>query len=222
MKSDCYHITLVHGTFARNAPWTKPGSVLRRYLREHIPGRIKLHRFSWSGWPSHSARDRAAQCLRCDLSFRIKKYPDAHHCVIAHSHGGNVVCYAARDPELAEHLAIITLSTPFLVPRKRILRLWGSISLFGTLFTLLLILLFGSILLPIHWWFGPSTPQEFLSFYRMVAEHPYGRQSWTLQLTIAASYLVLFGVGFEIIKLITPWYEWLSTLLRKYSDVFIA
>jgi hypothetical protein len=156
MKSDCYHITLVHGTFAPNALWTKPGSVLRRYLREHIPGRIKFHRFRWSGWPSHLARDRAARCLRSHLSYRIKKYPDARHFVIAHSHGGNIACYAARDPALAEHLAIVTLSTPFLVPRKRILSLWGSMSLYGTL----LILLFGGILFAIHWFYGPSTPQE--------------------------------------------------------------
>ena len=213
MRSDCYHITLVHGTFARNAPWTKPGSVLRRFLRENIPGRIKFHRFRWSGWPSHLARDRAAQCLRSNLSYRINKYPNDRHCVIAHSHGGNIVCYAARDPALAKDLAIITLSTPFLVPRKRLLSLWGSISVFGTLLTLLLVLLFGSILLQIHWWFGPTTPQEFLNFYRTMSEHPFGRQHWTFGLKLSVPILVFVGVCFGIINLILTWYEWLSKTL---------
>jgi hypothetical protein len=206
MYSNNYHIALVHGTFAKNAPWTKPGSALRKYLVEHVPGRIEFHRFRWSGWPSHLARDNAACRLRAELSERIQNYPTARHCVIAHSHGGNIACYAARDPALAQHLdCIVTLSTPFLVSRHRSLSILGTISLLGTLYLLAM----SSFLLTLHWLLGPSTPHEFLSLWRAMAEHPYSHQRMIFVLTLFAFGGLFFG-GKE---LIACWYRWLSTTL---------
>jgi len=205
MHSD-YHITLVHGTFAKNAPWTKPGSPLREYLVEHLPGSVEFHEFPWSGWPSHLARDNAACRLRAELSARIQTDSTACHSVIGHSHGGNIACYAARDPALAQHLdCIVTLSTPFLVSRQRSLSMLGSISALGTLYLLAI----GSILLPLHWLFGPSTPREFLSLWRVMSEHPFSRQRWVFALTV----LALGGLALGAIKLVTRWYRWLSTTL---------
>lgn len=58
----------------------------------------------------------ATQSLAMELTDRVLNYPHARHFIIAHSHGGNIVCYALRDhPELAQNIAgVITLSTPFL------------------------------------------------------------------------------------------------------------
>ena len=219
MHNKSYHITLVHGTFAKNAPWTKPGSALRDYLVEHIPGRIEFHEFRWSGMPSHLARDNAACRLRAELSERIQTDPTACHCVIAHSHGGNIACYAARDPALAKCLdCIVTLSTPFLVMRQRALSILGSISMAGTL----CLLAIGSILFPLHWLFGPSTPHDFLILWRTMAEHPYSRQRWTFSLTLLAFGGLVLGAS----KLIGRWYRWLSTTLSlpelRSNQLFIV
>lgn len=219
MPSDSYHITLVHGTFAKNAPWTRPGSALREYLVEHVPGRIVFHEFQWSGWPSHLARDNAACRLRAELSERIQTDPTACHCVIAHSHGGNIACYAARDPALAQHLdCIVTLSTPFLVSRRRNLSMLGGMSVLGTL----CLLAMSSILLPVHWLFGPSTPGEFLTFWRAMALDPWSRQRWTFALTGLALFCLFLGVS----KLIARWYRWLSTTLSlpelRSNQLFIV
>lgn len=201
-----YHITFVHGTFAKNTPWTKSGSTLREYLVEHVPGRIEFHEFVWSGWPSHMARNNAASRLRTELFERIHTDPTACHCVIAHSHGGNIACYAARDPALAQHLdCIVTLSTPFLVLRQRALSILGGVSVIGTL----CLLATGSILLPLHWLFGPSTPHEFLMLWRAMFEHPYGRQRWVFSFTLLAFGGLVSGVR----MLIAWWYRWLSSTL---------
>ena len=55
-----YVITLVHGTYARNAKWTKASSKLRAHLQKHLDGEPIFSEFQWDGRNRHSSRKRAA------------------------------------------------------------------------------------------------------------------------------------------------------------------
>ena len=206
--SETWHITLVHGTFARNAAWTRPGSALREHLEAHLPGRVVYHRFRWSGWPSHLARDHAAHRLRARLLKCVQNDETAHHCVIAHSHGGNIVCYALRDAaELVERLdCIITLSTPFLLVRSRNLSLFGLESALGSLF----LAMFGAFLLGISWTLGPSTPGEFLDLLREVSVNGWwSYKSWIAWLIGTSVVVFVLGAAYVLAR----WKAWLDATL---------
>lgn len=124
-------ITLVHGTWARDAPWTRDVSPLCCRLRDALPSPIRFERFNWSGRNSFSARHKASEHLRAHLHRLFDQWPAAKHYVIAHSHGGNVVFYAMRDPDIASRLAgVICLSTPFLHATTRDLGPYALIPLF--------------------------------------------------------------------------------------------
>jgi hypothetical protein len=130
-------VTLVHGTFARGAAWTKEGSALRDSLEEIFRGRIKFHNFEWSGYPSYFSRDQASAKLQIFLSHLLQLYPNDMHFIIGHSHGGNVVLYALRNSTLAERIhGVITLSTPFLSARQREFNTIGTAGLIASGITL--------------------------------------------------------------------------------------
>ena len=130
MSESPIYITLVHGTFATRAAWTMPESEFRTNLQKLLREGATFHRFEWSGWPSHIARNHAAKRFREFMSSKLLQYPTAQHFVIAHSHGGNVVLYALRDRSLNDRIkGVITLSTPFLVPRSRDLNSLGIFAL---------------------------------------------------------------------------------------------
>jgi hypothetical protein len=206
--SETWHITLVHGTFARNAAWTRPGSALREHLETHLPGPVVYHRFRWSGWPSHLARDHAARRLRGRLLKCVQNNATAHHCVIAHSHGGNIVCYALRDAaELVEQLdCIITLSTPFLLVRRRNLSLFGLLSALGSL----CVAIFGLFLLGISWALGPSTADEFFDLLRHVAVNGWwSYKSWIAWLIGMSVAVLVWGA----MTVIARWKVWLDATL---------
>jgi hypothetical protein len=114
-----YVVTLVHGTWARRAPWTKEDSPLCCYLRETLRD-VTFYRFEWSGRNSNSARFKAAEKLQLELTTRLTERPTAKHYIIAHSHGGNVALYALRDPELCQRISgLVCLATPFFHVRQR-------------------------------------------------------------------------------------------------------
>ena len=123
-------ITLIHGTNARGAPWTRrETSSLCKYLDEEFGvGRFEVKHFDWDAPNRHAARDKASQELRdayhsVDGPFKPK---DAPQFVIAHSHGGSVVAYALRDDlDFARGLAgAAFLSTPFIQARERLAAWW--------------------------------------------------------------------------------------------------
>ena len=205
--SETWHITLVHGTFARNAAWMRPGSAMREHLESRLPGRVVYHRFRWSGWPSHLARDRAARRLRARLLKCVQNSETAHHCVISHSHGGNIVCYALRDAaELVARLdCIITLSTPFLLVRTRNLSLFGSLSLMGSM----LLAGFGALLLGISWALGPSTRGEFLDLMREVSVNQWSYKRWIMVLILISIVVVVWGAA----SVLARWKAWLDATL---------
>lgn len=112
-------VTLVHGTFARGAAWTKEGSTLAQALRTGLGG-VRIERCEWSGWNGIGARRKGADRLARHLGELLKAFPTARHFVIAHSHGGNISLYAMRNPELGVRIAgIVCIATPFLVARRR-------------------------------------------------------------------------------------------------------
>lgn len=108
-------VTLVHGTWARNAGWPKEGSILRREVTAALGAGTTFRRFRWSGRNRHRARLGAARELQAYLRQGFELHPDAEHFIIAHSHGGNVVTYALADPQIRNRLAgVVSLATPFI------------------------------------------------------------------------------------------------------------
>jgi hypothetical protein len=107
-------ITMVHGTFARKAPWVEPGSSFGVLLRMRLPAALVVP-FRWSGGNNVRARAEAVADLRRHISDVRERYPHAQHALVAHSHGGNVVLSALADYHLARNtLGVATLGTPFL------------------------------------------------------------------------------------------------------------
>jgi hypothetical protein len=99
-------VTLVHGTFTRDAPWTHPDSKLSVALRTALDGGTLIESFDWSGRNSHAARAMAARDLVERLRDRIAAHPDAVHHIVAHSHGGNVAMHALRQPDLQSRVGM--------------------------------------------------------------------------------------------------------------------
>jgi len=110
-----YLITLVHGTFAKGAPWTLGGSSLRNALLKGLGSDTNIQNFEWSGKNTHKARLSAGKDLASFLERTGASHPDSRHVVIAHSHGGNVALYARKQTSARVSLAhIVCLATPFL------------------------------------------------------------------------------------------------------------
>lgn len=109
--------TLIHGTWARNAEWTNPGSPLRKQIRETCPS-AGFRSFQWSGRNSERARRSAAKELRTFVEAGLSEAPDARHFVVAHSHGGNIALALGAD--ITSRIeGIICLATPVIVSRKK-------------------------------------------------------------------------------------------------------
>jgi hypothetical protein len=112
-------ITLIHGTWAKKAPWLRPDSKLSEALMQ-LPGGARIFPFLWSGGNSNNARHLASEQLERELALRVQNYPASRHYLIGHSHGGNVVLRAFARASFKDTIAgVICLSTPFLVARPR-------------------------------------------------------------------------------------------------------
>src|SRR5215472_14725934 len=96
---DQYVITLLHGTWAHGAAWTKDGSPLRALVgkeMQELGATIGFERLDWSGNNRHEDRRADAVKIRRELRELVRKHEKARHFVIAHSHGGNVALRAIR------------------------------------------------------------------------------------------------------------------------------
>lgn len=211
MSGEVFHITLVHGTFARDSAWTRQDSLLCKYLKAHLRGQVEFHRFIWSGWPCQRARSKATHQLRAEVSGRIKDDPEARHCIIAHSHGGNVACYALNDTELAAKLhCLVTLATPFLVTRKRHLSRFGTFSAFASLVSALLVVW---VIIPLPW-MGVSSVGDYFRLYHRVWSLDY----WVTVLPLLGIMVLLaaflFRLGRALSELISRWQDWLIPTLK--------
>jgi hypothetical protein len=114
-------VTLVHGTFAREAEWTELNSSFATELKRQLTPEIKMTRWQWSGKNDFFDRNLASEQFKNYL-LSVRKGSDkgVPHYIIAHSHGGNVVLDAMRAVEskgMSENL--IFLGTPFFHFRGR-------------------------------------------------------------------------------------------------------
>ncbi len=114
-------VILVHGTWAVDARWTRPGSKLRQALAGLSP-EVTVEVAKWSGRNSPAARRAGGDVLRARLADLLERHDSADHYLIAHSHGGNVVRYAlvGMSPEDKRRIRkVICLATPFVSCRER-------------------------------------------------------------------------------------------------------
>jgi hypothetical protein len=110
----------VHGTFGRNAPWTRPGSFIRNELTRAFGDAVDFEVFEWSGRNSHAARYAAGVELRRFLDSVATRFPRSDRIVIAHSHGGNVALHALGlyRSQRGMH-GLVTVGTPFIEAVER-------------------------------------------------------------------------------------------------------
>jgi len=118
-------VTLVHGTFARDAAWTATNSAMSVALTE---AGCRVTRFEWSGRNSHWARSRAGRQLAEHLGRQVESDPDARQWIVAHSHGGNVALRAAEEIRRSRggrpRVTTVSLATPFIHARARVFSSW--------------------------------------------------------------------------------------------------
>lgn len=116
-------ITLVHGTFAPGAAWTKDGSTLRRQIADALGSQdqvVHFDVFKWSGRNTHKARIKAGHELANHIRKLRKSCPHCNHFIVAHSHGGNIALFSHKHlPEKLHALGIATLGTPFLYAKLK-------------------------------------------------------------------------------------------------------
>lgn len=122
--SDAAHsrivVFLVHGTWAGGAKWTHDDSALVQGLRKSLaPVQIEIRRLRWSGRNTHGQRLEAAEQLRADIDASLHDNHGIPHFIVAHSHGGNIACYALQDKRLSSAITgVLCLGTPFLHVHK--------------------------------------------------------------------------------------------------------
>lgn len=134
-------VFIVHGTFGRGSRWVRSGSQFCESLLRDLGANTLIRSFAWSGRNSVGARETASLRLREVLLESIRQFHGINHCVIGHSHGGNVALRAVDSPELQD-VDVICLSTPILYAIERTFStesrkfLWFflSIPIFGTAF----------------------------------------------------------------------------------------
>lgn len=118
-----YLITLVNGTFAKNAPWTREGSDFCKRITEEFEkqnNKVDIYQFSWDGRNSNFVRGKESERFSQILKDQITNHPNKKKVIIAHSHGGNVAMYALKNlAESASEYQLVTLAAPFLNLRKR-------------------------------------------------------------------------------------------------------
>jgi hypothetical protein len=151
-------VITVHGTndgAARDegALWWQKGSAFSGKLQALAEGNgdvIEIRPFRWDGANSDVSRRKAASRLRSLLRAALKN--DDKAAVIGHSHGGNVIAFALEDPALARaqssgKLKVISVGTPFLPARRRLIADLNSIAVRSVVaFTAIVVLMVAAIL----------------------------------------------------------------------------
>jgi hypothetical protein len=104
------------------AAWCEEKSLCRQAIRSEFGAQADIRVFEWRGTNSPDARLDAADALNLFLQDIRYERPASPVFVVAHSHAGNVVLYAARKSrERCRIDGVGFLSTPFLHVRPRIL-----------------------------------------------------------------------------------------------------
>jgi hypothetical protein len=97
---------LVHGTFARQAAWWRPGGDFHTYVLQEVRGDLYSapDAFSWSGIYSDAARLLGSEDLVAWLQARASGAVD----LITHSHGGSVAMLASYAPLAIGQLVLLS------------------------------------------------------------------------------------------------------------------
>lgn len=105
-------IILVHGTFATQESWHRPGGDFYQAIQQQLPNH-RIHPFVWSGKFDNKERLAAGQ----RLASLVDKIPISHDIIIiGHSHGGNVALIATMHCQRTIN-HIVLLGTP-IMPNK--------------------------------------------------------------------------------------------------------
>lgn len=166
-------ILLVHGTFANNAKWTQPESLLCRELAAslHDPDICAVQ---WSGRNTFKARTEAGDAIAEAIQAKAPNVPVA---IVCHSHGGSAVAYGIkRRPEAFRNVrTVVCLATPFfgfsIRPGYQALLLATLVSLFFFMYQLIYLAL------------AAATTEYFPDF----TEQPYGMVVVGLGLLVGAA-----------------------------------
>ena len=106
-------VTLVHGTYATEAPWTAEGSAVREKIASALKGQVIFERFCWSGANNIFDRSHTAAGLVDALRMQERTHPRCKRIVIAHSHAGNIAVEAITSMSDRMIDGLACLSTPF-------------------------------------------------------------------------------------------------------------
>lgn len=123
-------VTLVHGTFARDAEWTDAESPLSMEIVSRFGQDVTIRKFQWSGRNRFRDRYEASLKLSEDILTNNREDPHCKQVVIGHSHGGNIISYLTR--ESAQMLdGAICLATPFIMHNRTEEDEWFSYSAYA-------------------------------------------------------------------------------------------
>ena len=128
--------TLIHGTFARGAPWVHDDvdpAMFRCKLRSALESDYDVHydTVSWGRTGrlgrllDNTDRQRlhGVEELTKHLLAREDVTDEKRRFLVAHSHGGNIALYVLRDPAVRRKVSgVVCLSSPFLVHRRAPIR----------------------------------------------------------------------------------------------------
>jgi RHS repeat-associated protein len=99
---------IVHGTFASNADYARPGADFQRAVTATF--KEEAVAFNWSGSNTREARADAARALGAYIQSHLKEGEKLN--IVAHSHGGNVVKAYTRLPGSKKIDVLVNLGTP--------------------------------------------------------------------------------------------------------------
>jgi len=211
-------IFLVHGTRARGAPWSRPGSPLANAIATAYP-QVRIISFDWSGDNSHAARVAAGRHLASRIRRVAAEMPGSRIVIIGHSHGGNVALYALRDRSVAALISdVIFLGTPFF--RFGRIDVRPAVRLFARVVGFLVFLAAMSIAIWAAYQFGPGivsamTPwlpntetMWFIVFGTSLIAWSLAMIFWYLPLFVGSAVERLFGITIS------------SFLLRRRAALF--
>jgi hypothetical protein len=158
---------LLHGTWARNAPWTSPQGPVAEALRARFGAESVVVPHPWSGRNRIADRRAAADELQVVVSDLARQNPERPLFLIGHSHGGSAIAFAlARGTITASVAGAVFLSTPFF---SMAVRSGSAHVLHGALFSLL-----AASLACLSLTLGYVAPDMD------VLEHPWTTASWVL------------------------------------------
>jgi pimeloyl-ACP methyl ester carboxylesterase len=115
---------LVHGTFAREADWTKSNSPLQLSLQRAVCAKGETALFTpvaWSGRNRMLDRLAAADEIAAKITTIKSQLSNEKIFLIGHSHGGSAVSYFLKKYEQQRLLiqGAIFLSTPFIALKEK-------------------------------------------------------------------------------------------------------